>query len=109
MNGVAITDEQIKIAKSPAGEGTLAYSFPRPGTTEQVPKVIFVKAFNPWEMTIGTGAYLDDIAANYHSVLVRLGLLTLAILAALAIVAFFVSRNITGALGSLKSKMERLA
>jgi methyl-accepting chemotaxis protein len=109
QNGFAITDEQIKIAKSPAGEGIVNYYYPRPGMTEQVPKVMFVKAFNPWEMTIGTGAYLDDIEANYHSVLVRLGLLTLAILGALAIVAFFVSRNITGALGSLKSKMERLA
>jgi methyl-accepting chemotaxis protein len=108
-NGVSLVREQIKLATSPAGEGLAAYSFPKPGMTEEQPKILYVKAFAPWRALINTGAYIDDIEADFRSVLIRLGLVTLAIIVVVALIAFLVSRNISGALGSLTAKMEKLA
>ena len=108
-NGVSLVREQIKLATSPAGEGLVAYSFPKPGMTEEQPKILYVKAFAPWRALINTGAYVDDIETDFRSVLIRLGLVTLAIIVVVALIAFLVSRNISGALGSLTAKMEKLA
>jgi methyl-accepting chemotaxis protein len=107
-NGVSIVQEQIRVAKT-RGEGLVSYYFPKPGATEPVPKILYVKAFAPWTALISTGAYVDDIETDFRSVMIRLGLVTLAIIAAVAVIAFLVSRNITGALGSLTAKMEKLA
>jgi methyl-accepting chemotaxis protein len=108
-NGVSIVRQQIEVARSPAGEGLVAYAFPKPGMTEEQPKILYVKVFKPWEALINTGAYIDDIEADFRGVLIRLGLITLAVIVVVAAIAFFVSRNISGALGSLTAKMEKLA
>jgi methyl-accepting chemotaxis protein len=108
-NGVSLVREQIKIATSPAGEGLVAYSFPKPGMTEEQPKILYVKNFAPWQALINTGAYVDDIEADFRGVLIRLGLITLAVIVVVALIAFLISRNISGALGSLTAKMEKLA
>jgi methyl-accepting chemotaxis protein len=108
-NGVSIVREQIKVATSPAGNGLVSYSFPKPGMTEQQPKILYVRVFAPWDALINTGAYVDDIEADFRSVLIRLGLITLAVIVVVALIAFLVSRNISGALGSLTGKMEKLA
>jgi methyl-accepting chemotaxis protein len=108
-NGVSLVRQQIDVAKSPAHEGLVSYSFPKPGKTEEQPKILYLKAFAPWDALINTGAYVDDIEADFHSVLIRLCLVTLAIIAVVALLAFLVSRNISGALASLTAKMQKLA
>jgi methyl-accepting chemotaxis protein len=107
-NGVSIVREQIRVAKT-LGEGLVSYYFVKPGSTEPVPKILYVKAFAPWEVLINNGAYVDDIEADFRSVLIRLGLVTLAIIVVVALIALLVSRNISGALGSLTTKMQKLA
>jgi methyl-accepting chemotaxis protein len=107
-HGTDLAAEQIRVAKS-SGAGTIDVYFPKPGQTEPLQKILYVKAFAPWQAVMGTGAYVDDIEADFHSVLIRLGLVTLAIVATVALVAFLISRNITGALGTLRTRMEKLA
>jgi methyl-accepting chemotaxis protein len=48
------------------GEGTIAYMWPRPGTTVSVPKLSYVKGFAPWGWVVGTGVYIDDLTAAIH-------------------------------------------
>ncbi|MBI9033919.1 MAG: cache domain-containing protein [Bacteroidales bacterium] len=46
------------------GSGFIDYDWPKPtkdGTTEQQPKLSFVKLFKPWGWVLGTGIYIDDI------------------------------------------------
>ena len=47
------------------GEGFVSYQYPKPGMAmdKASPKLSFVKAFGPWQWTIGTGVYIDDISA----------------------------------------------
>ncbi|GLH73944.1 chemotaxis protein [Geothrix limicola] len=47
-------------------EGFVSYSFTKPGVQGVVPKVSFVKAFQPWGLVLGSGMYLDDLAAAQH-------------------------------------------
>ena len=107
-HGTSMSSEQIRVAKT-QGEGTVTIYYPKPQQTEALQKILYVKAFTPWEAVFSAGAYVDDIEADFRAVLVRLALVTLVIVAAVAAIVFLISRNITGALGSLTGKMEKLA
>ncbi len=43
------------------GEGKVTYDFYKPGTNERVPKLSFVKYYEPLGWVIGTGVYIDHI------------------------------------------------
>ncbi len=46
------------------GEGYVEYLWPKPapeGLDEDVPKISYVKRFEPWGWILGTGVYVDDI------------------------------------------------
>ncbi|HEX7968183.1 MAG TPA: methyl-accepting chemotaxis protein [Stellaceae bacterium] len=106
--GRYIIDSFVEVMKS-ADEGTVSYLYPKPGQTERLPKYTYMKKFKPWNAFIATGLYIDDIETAYRSVLIRLGAIGLAIIAAAAAIAFLISRSISGSLGKLKAKMEQLA
>ncbi len=49
------------------GEGYVDYVARKPtedGLTEQLPKISYVRLFEPWGWVIGTGVYIDDIEAE---------------------------------------------
>ena len=89
--------------------GTVAYSYLRPGQTERSPKVAYVARFAPWDLVFGAGAYVDDLEAAFHAVMLKLGLIGGAIIAMTMLLAWLVNRDITVSLGGLKTAMERLA
>lgn len=59
-NGVYMFKEFVKIAQN-AGSGFVSYLWHKPGSEEAVPKVSFVRIFEPYNWVIGTGEYVDDI------------------------------------------------
>jgi methyl-accepting chemotaxis protein len=89
-------------------EGTSLYDYPKPGGSEPLPKLTFVKKFAPWDLVISTGVWVDDIEADYHAALFRLAGLGLAILALAGGLVLFLNQNIGRSLVDLKTKMERL-
>ena len=107
-NGKPIVGSMIDVLKN-ADEGLTDYVYPKPGTTEPLPKLTYIKKFAPWNAFFATGVWTDDIEAEYRAALVRLSLLGVAILAVVGAITWFVNRNITLSLGSLKTKMARLA
>ncbi len=57
------------------GSGIVHYLWPRVGETKPVPKLSYVRAFAPWGWIIGTGVYVDDLAAmRRHLVVVLLSI-----------------------------------
>jgi methyl-accepting chemotaxis protein len=110
VKGTPITDQFLDILKK-GDEGTAVYWYPKPGRpdSEALPKTSYIKRFAPWNIYVGTGVWMDDIDAAFRDVLVKLGLVALAILAVTAGIAWVVSRNIAKPLASLKGKMEKLA
>jgi methyl-accepting chemotaxis protein len=107
-NGKLIVGSMIDVLRD-ADEGLTDYVYPKPGTTEPLPKLTYVKKFKPWNAFFATGVWTDDIEAEYHAALWRLSLFGLAILTVVGAITWFVNRNITLSLGSLKTKMARLA
>ncbi len=59
-NGKALFIEFAKTCKE-NGAGFVDYMWPKPGESAPVPKISFVKLFEPWGWIVGSGVYVDDI------------------------------------------------
>jgi methyl-accepting chemotaxis protein len=90
-------------------EGVTRYMFPKPGQTEPLPKVVAVTRFLPWGMAFFAGAYTDDLDADFHASLLRLGGIGGAIMLISLVAAWLINRDITVSLGQLKTAMHRLS
>lgn len=51
-------------------EGFLTYYWPKPGQKEPVPKISFVKYFEPWDWIVGSGAYVEDVNRIFYKYVV---------------------------------------
>lgn len=72
--------DMVKAAKdSENGEGYVEYMWQwKDDSTQIVPKLSFVKLFEPWEWVIGTGIYLEDVGEEISDL--EQGLLTLVLI-----------------------------
>ncbi len=108
-NGIRIADAQIKAGQETLEGSTTSYLYPRPGQTEAVRKVVFVRSFTPWNIVMSYGLYVDDIEADVHALLWRLGTIGAALLLLLGILSFLISQNVVGGLELLKDRMQGIA
>ncbi len=81
------------------GQGFVTYRWPKPGTTEPVRKLSFVRAFTPWGWIIGTGVFVDDIDARFFSQAGWFLASLVLIAAAFIFVAWRIARSILDPLG----------
>ncbi|WP_116138435.1 methyl-accepting chemotaxis protein [Trinickia diaoshuihuensis] len=97
-NGKLLFMEMIKVSRE-HGQGFVDYMARVPGKNEQVPKISFVKRFEPWDWYIASGVYVNDIDAAFHVRLINY-LLTILVLGALSTVALvMIIRNVQRSLG----------
>ena len=81
-NGVALFDLFVATVRE-RGEGTVRYQWPKPGRSEPVDKVSYVKGFAPWGWVVGSGVYADDLRAEAaQRLVVALAILALSLLMA---------------------------
>jgi len=76
-NGFALFQAFVSTVKRD-GSGFVAYQWPRPGASQPVDKVSFVKGFEPWGWVLGTGVYVDDVHAATRRQLAFSGAIVLA-------------------------------
>ncbi|MDM8548655.1 methyl-accepting chemotaxis protein [Desulfobacterales bacterium HSG2] len=50
------------------GEGLVHYMRPRAGTLKPLPKVSYVRLFEPWGWIVGSGIYVDDVEAEMKEI-----------------------------------------
>ncbi|MBF0142836.1 MAG: bacteriohemerythrin [Magnetococcales bacterium] len=105
--------EMVRVVGEEGGGGFVDYRWTKPGGKEELPKISYVKLFEPWDWVIGSGIYVDDVNAIFLQQVVRaLGELTLGI-AILLVVAVAVARSILlqmgGELNELATILRRLA
>jgi methyl-accepting chemotaxis protein len=91
------------------GEGYVDYTFPRAGTTVEIPKTSFVKLYRPWNIAILTGVYLDDLNVELHRAMLQAAALTFVLILVLGAVVFFIARGIVVPLSKLRTCMLDLA
>ena len=58
-NGVPITDELIRIARS--GAGYHSYMWPKPSTGQPAEMITYVTGMQSWRWALGTGVFIDDV------------------------------------------------
>lgn len=76
-------------------EGFVEYLWPRPGTTEPVPKLSYVKLFKPWAWIIGSGIYIDDVKAELTRIKWHVVTATLICVFIVLIVGYFYAHKIS--------------
>lgn len=59
VNGIPITDELIRIART--GGGYHAFNWPKPSTRENAAMIVYVNGLQDWRWAIGTGIFIDDV------------------------------------------------
>jgi methyl-accepting chemotaxis protein len=91
------------------GAGYVFYRWPKPGAQHPVPKVSYVKGFEPWGWIIGSGVYLDDVdAAGRKTLWALLPLAVLSVLISLAMGAI-IGRAVTRPLRGTADLLENVA
>jgi methyl-accepting chemotaxis protein len=91
------------------GAGFYSYLWPKPGFDQPVPKISYVRGFEPWGWIIGTGIYLDDVAAVFNRTAMMFALVCAAVFAVASISAIFIGRSVTRPLTGITGLTERLA
>jgi methyl-accepting chemotaxis protein len=90
-------------------DGTVSYTFPKPGETQRQPKIAYVAAFRPWHAVFLSGAYINDLNAMFNAALMRLSLIGGLTLLLTLTIGWLVNRDIGKMLGGLRDTMKRLA
>lgn len=97
-NGKALFNAFIDVVRQ-QGASFVDYYWPKPGASNPVPKISYVKGFQPWGWIIGTGIYVDDVDAAFRHSALRFLLWGLLIGGGITLGLMFVSRHILATLG----------
>lgn len=85
--------EFVKVVRAD-GQGYVDYMWQwKDDPTRIVPKLSFVKGFEPWGWIIGTGIYIEDVKEEIDNLTRHLMSISLAILLVLALILFYVSQQ----------------
>ena len=106
-DGKALFNEMVVVAKN--GGGVVAYRWPKPGASEPVPKVSYVKQFEPWGWVLGTGVYLDDLQAEFRAQVWQTAGVGAVIIVLMGVLIFLIQRSITRPLTSTVEAMANIA
>ena len=109
-NGKFFSVEMTKVAAD-KGEGYVDYEYPKPGAPmdQPSPKLSYVKLFAPWQWTIGTGMYVDDVDAAIASRVFWTAATALVFLIGIGGFAGVVMFRLSNRLDALSGAMTRLA
>jgi len=86
--------EMVKICKE-KGEGFVTYMWPKPGATQPVPKLSYVKLFKPWGWIVGSGIYFDDVQVEITRMRWNIIVSTLISVFIVLIFTYFVAHKIS--------------
>ncbi|WP_247876094.1 methyl-accepting chemotaxis protein [Azospirillum sp. TSH100] len=96
-NGVFFVRALVDTART-KGDGFVEYMYPKANSDVPLPKLSYVKMFEPWQLAIGTGVYIDDLDTRFtHSLWTMaaiVGGLALPVVALIALVGNSISRRI---------------
>ena len=107
-NGKALFVEMAKVCKE-KGKGFVDYAWSKPGSSEPVPKISYVELYEPWGWVVGTGIYIDDVAAHVRQIQIGIGVALLGILALSILLAWLVSRTVTGPIKAVVDTIRDIA
>jgi methyl-accepting chemotaxis protein len=90
--------EMVNVVKA-GGAGFVRYMWPKPGSANPVPKISYVKGFEPWGWVVGSGVYLDTIDTSIRDRLIIIVVGCLALGGILVLISELIRRNLLSQLG----------
>ncbi len=108
-NGGILYEELVKTGR--AGGGIVEYPTSKTGKADdpQFDKASYSKVFEPWEIVLGTGVYMDDLQAQVSRMIWKAAALGAAVFFLALIAAYFVIRSITKPLSAIHQSLEAVA
>ncbi|MBF0215227.1 MAG: cache domain-containing protein, partial [Magnetococcales bacterium] len=106
--GKALFIEFVKTVQQ-SGEGFVDYLWPKPNFDQPLPKISFVKGFAPWQWIIGTGLYVDDVAAEFRVKSIQLMVSMLIFLLVMFLFSYLISRSVTDPIAEILKLVEEMA
>jgi methyl-accepting chemotaxis protein len=104
--------EFIRVSKEKGG-GFVDYMWPKPGKTEPVKKISYVKLFEPWGWIIGSGLYIDDIQKDlvpiFYAIFAVIFIITMVGLCVSYFFARSLSRPINRIISGISDGAEQVA
>ncbi len=103
--GVSLLDTQVGAARQSPQGGTASFLYPRPGQTVPLRKMVYARRFEPWNVVMSYGLYVDDIDADVNALLWRLGTIGGGLMPVMALLSWLIARDVLGALSRLRNRM----
>ncbi len=92
-NGKHLFVEFVRVVKA-HGAGYVDYEWQWKDDPDRiVPKISYVKGFEPWGWIVGTGIYVEDVRAEIASITRKLTLICLGILSVIAALSVYIVRR----------------
>ena len=104
-NGKRIFVEFADICRSKGG-GFVDYLWPKPGFSQPVPKISYVKLFSEWGWVIGSGVYVDDVKAELGSLFWIIFLSVSVIVVGSLLLSYTMARSIMTSLSGATCRLE---
>jgi methyl-accepting chemotaxis protein len=96
--GKALFVEMVNVVRT-SGGGFVHYMWPRPGSDKPIPKISYVKGYQPWGWVVGSGVYADDIDEAIQRELWRAAILAVVVIFIMAVFAQLLARSISRRIG----------
>jgi methyl-accepting chemotaxis protein len=91
--GKALFVSMVDVVKSTKA-GFVNYMWPKPNYKDPVPKISYVKGFEPWGWIIGSGIYVDDVNALVKKEVLKIAVVLIIIVG----ISLFLASSIIGGL-----------
>ncbi len=106
--GKLLFQEFVRVCMA-RGAGFVDYQWPKPGGRTPMPKISYVKLYEPWGWIIGSGVYVDDVKrdmAQFHWITICATILFAIITLSLA---YLIGRGITRPLEQVINGLHEIA
>lgn len=108
-NGKSIFMEFVRIAKANPTGGFVDYYWPKPGMSEPILKVSYVKLLPEWGWVLGTGQYADDAWAFFMELLILVLTILLPLLTVLIFASWLIAQSIIRPLRHTEQSLHDIA
>jgi methyl-accepting chemotaxis protein len=106
--GAYIIKEMLETVKQ-TGQVYHEHSYPKAGKTVPEPKVAFAMYFEPWDVMIGSGLYLDRVNVLSSEFLRSISMTVVFLVVPISILLFFIAKSILSRLNGFKEAMDDVA
>ncbi len=106
-DGVKLFSEMVKVVKDKE-EGFVHYRWERDKGKTPVPKISYVKGFKEWNMIVGSGVYIDDIANVKNKIYVGVSLVIVLVILFVVVMVILFKKTIINPIAKVSAHAKKI-